>query len=31
MFLFSLALALGGALLTVNGYTLWFRLPFLRH
>ncbi len=31
MFLFSLALALGGAVLTVNGYTLWFRFPFLHH
>ncbi len=31
MFFFSLALALGGALLTLNGYTLFFRLPFLHH
>ena len=31
LFVFSLALALGGALLTVNGYTLFFRLPFLHH
>ncbi len=31
MFFFSLALALGGALLTINGFTLWFRLPFLHH
>ncbi|MBI3624699.1 MAG: DUF4337 domain-containing protein [Candidatus Rokubacteria bacterium] len=31
LFVFSLALALGGALLTVNGYTLWFRFPFLHH
>jgi hypothetical protein len=31
MFLFSLALALGGALLAVNGYILWFRFPFLHH
>ncbi len=31
MFAFSLVLAVGGALLTVNGFTLWFRLPFLHH
>ncbi len=31
MFVFSLLLAIGGAFLTVNGYTLWFRLPFLHH
>ncbi len=31
LFLFSLALSLLGALLTVNGYTLSFRLPFLHH
>ena len=31
MFVFSLVLAMGGALLTVNGYTLFFRFPFLRH
>ena len=31
MFFFSLALALGGALLTINGFTLLFRLPFLHH
>ena len=31
MFFFSLALALGGALLTVNGFTLFFRVPFLHH
>ena len=31
MFLFSLALALGGALLAANGYTFFFRLPFLHH
>ena len=31
MFVFSLVLALGGALLTVNGYTPFFRLPFLHH
>jgi hypothetical protein len=31
MFFFSLALALGGALLTLNGFTLWFTLPFSQH
>jgi hypothetical protein len=31
MFLFSVVLALGGALLTLNGFTLWFRFPFLHH
>ena len=31
MFFFSLALALGGALLTINGFTLLFRIPFLHH
>jgi hypothetical protein len=31
MFFFSLVLALCGALLTVNGYTLLFRLPLLHH
>ena len=31
IFFFSLALALGGGLLTVNGFTLWFLLPFLHH
>ncbi len=31
MFLFSMVLALGGALLTLNGFTLWFRFPFLHH
>ena len=31
MFFFSLALALGGALLTINGFTLLFKLPFLHH
>ncbi len=31
MFFFSLALAFGGALLAINGFTLWFRLPFLHH
>ena len=31
MFFFSLVLALGGALLTLNGYTLFFRLPFFHH
>ena len=31
MFFFSLILALGGALLTVNGFTLVFRLPILHH
>lgn len=31
MFFFSLVLALGGTGLTVNGYTLWFHLPFLHH
>ncbi|MBI2155005.1 MAG: DUF4337 family protein [Candidatus Rokubacteria bacterium] len=31
MFFFSLALALGGALLAVNGFTLFFRVPFLHH
>ena len=31
MFFFSLVLALGGALLTVNGFTLFLRLPFLHH
>jgi len=31
MFAFSLVLAVGGALLTGNGFTLWFRLPFLHH
>ncbi len=29
MFVFSLLLAVGGALLTLNGYTMLFRLPFL--
>src|SRR5215470_12687010 len=29
MFLFSFALALVGAALTVNGFTLWFALPFM--
>lgn len=31
IFFFSLALALLGAFLTFNGYTLFFRLPFLHH
>ncbi len=31
IFVFSLALALGGALLTANGYTLFFRFPLLHH
>ena len=31
MFAFSLVLAVGGALLTVNGFTLFFRIPFLHH
>ena len=31
MFFFSLALALLGAFLTFNGYTLFFRVPFLHH
>jgi hypothetical protein len=31
MFLFSLALAIGGALLTVNGFTLLFRVAILHH
>jgi hypothetical protein len=31
MFFFSLALAFGGALLTINGFTLLFRVPFLHH
>ena len=31
MFFFSLVLALFGALLTFNGYTLLFRLPLLHH
>lgn len=31
MCFFSLVLALCGALLTVNGYTLLFRLPLLHH
>ena len=31
MFVFSLVLALGGAVLTANGYAMVFRLPFLHH
>jgi len=31
MFFFSLALALLGAFLTFNSYTLFFRIPFLHH
>ena len=31
LFFFSLVLALFGALLTINGYTLLFRLPLLHH
>jgi hypothetical protein len=31
MFFFSLALAFGGALLTINGFTLLFRVPLLNH
>jgi hypothetical protein len=31
MFVFSLALALGGAFFTVNGFLLFFRFPFLHH
>jgi hypothetical protein len=31
MFWFSAALASGGALLTANGFLLFFRLPFLHH
>jgi hypothetical protein len=31
MFLFSLVLAVGGALLTVNGFLLYFHLPILHH
>lgn len=31
MFLFSVALALGGVVFTVNGFLLFFRLPFLHH
>ena len=31
MFFFSLVLAVGGALLTVNGFTLLFRVPFFHH
>jgi len=30
-FFFSLGLALAGALLAVNGFTLFFRVPFLHH
>jgi len=31
MFLFSVALALGGVVFTINGFLLFFRLPFLHH
>jgi hypothetical protein len=31
LFLFSLALAIGGAVLTLNGFTLLFRIPVLHH
>ena len=31
MFLFSVALALGGVVFTLNGFLLFFRLPFLHH
>ena len=31
MFFFSVVMALLGAVLTANGFTLWFRLPFLHH
>ncbi len=31
MFVFSLIAALGGAFLTVNGFTVFFRVPFLHH
>ena len=31
MFFFSLALALLGAFLTFNGYTLFFHVSFLHH
>jgi len=31
MFAFSVALALGGVVFTINGFLLFFRLPFLHH
>jgi hypothetical protein len=31
MFVFSVVLALGGVVFTLNGFLLFFRLPFLHH